>query len=103
MAKGWTHFATINGPEKSDKRTVIKNEQGFNNLIRNTKTLSVVDLKKESDELYDKVVAEEDKLLAAFADKKIKSKAAIKQALKIKKARAKEHLSSKNTEASTED
>lgn len=85
MAKGWTHFASINEATTPDKRTRIHNEQEFSKLIRNTKTLSVLDLKKESEKLYDKQVSEEDRLLDAFANKRLKSKAAIKKALKLKK------------------
>lgn len=90
MAKGWTHFASINEPSSPDKRTVIHNEQGFNKLIKNTKILSAIDLKKESDALYEKQINYENNLLEAFADKRLKSKALIKQALKIKKIKAKE-------------
>lgn len=87
MAKGWIHFATINDTFSPDKRTVIRNEQGLNNLIRNTTALSTKELKEESNTLYDKKNMEEEQLLDAFANKQLKSKMLIKQALKIKKTR----------------
>ena len=90
MAKGWRNFATINDlSTKEEKHTTFKREEKFRNGIKNIKILSIEDLKKESDELYDKKIAEEDKLLTAFTDKRIRSKEAIKQALKIKKIREK--------------
>ena len=98
MAKGWTHFASINEATTPDKRTVIKNEQGFSKLIKNTKKLSVLDLKKESENLFDKQVAEDDKLLDAFVNKRLKSKAAIKKALKLKKLKKLKNAEEKETD-----
>ena len=57
----------------------------FDNLIKNTKTLTAEEMKKHSNELYDKKVAEDAKLLAAFEAKKLKSKTAIKRAIQLKK------------------
>lgn len=88
MAKGWSNFATINDLSNSlSKQEKIKREQRFNDAIRNTKTLSVEALKQHSDELYDKQMAEDEKLLQAFTDKKVKSKTAIRRALRLKKER----------------
>ena len=74
----------------------------MSNLVRNTKTLKAFELKKESEELYEKAKAEEDKLLDAFDRKVVKSKNAIKQAIRIKKerteAKTKEPEAAKPTE-----
>lgn len=99
MAKGWTSLITINTAPKSAETAAQRRQRdkSFSNLIRNTKSLSVEDLKKQSDELYAKQRAEEDKLLQAFAEKKVKSKTAIKQALRIKKERAAAEKRAKNS------
>jgi hypothetical protein len=46
------------------------------------------ELKRSSEVAYATKMNEEEKLLQAFNDKKVKSKAAIKQALRIKRERA---------------
>lgn len=99
MAKGWISLTTVNTAPKSAETAAQRRQRdrSFSNLIRNTKSLSVEDLKKQSDELYAKQRAEEDKLLQAFAEKKVKSKTAIKQALRIKKERAAAEKRAKNS------
>lgn len=90
MAKGWKNFATINGEEIIDRKTRVRNDKGFENLIKNTKTMSVKELKDEAETLYLQKTWEEDKLITNYNEKKLKSKEAIKQAKKIIKFRAKE-------------
>lgn len=93
MAKGWTELA----PRTKRTREEILTEQRVknrvarkaDNMIRATKSLSLEELKKLGDLHYEENKAAEDKLLAAFEDKRVKSKIAIKQAIKIKKDRAK--------------
>lgn len=87
MAKGWTKVKTVNDVER--KKIDSKTENDFNVLIRNTKSLPAEKLKKNSEILYDKKIEEENKLLFAFDNKLIKSKEAIKRALRIKKQREK--------------
>ena len=64
-----------------------------------TPTLTVADMKKKSSELYNAQKQKENSLLQAFDDKKLKSEKAIKQAIRIKKERAKRQNDAKqNTE-----
>ena len=59
MAKGWkTIYTNITTGSKSDFKA-------FDKAIRNTQSLSTYELKKQSIELYEKKIAEEDKLIAA--------------------------------------
>lgn len=88
MSKKWKTIRN-DASKKSTKEERIKQDRGFVNLINNTKTLSVKDLKAESKELYAAKIAEEDKLLKAFDNKKLKSGEAVRRALRIKKDRAK--------------
>lgn len=90
MAKGWITIETVNSIKKNAETPAQKQRRlrNMDNLTRNIKRLSIEELKKNSEELYQKQRAEEDKLLQAFAEKRVKSKAAIKQALRIKKERA---------------
>jgi len=91
MAKGWTRIETIyslkNSPETIAERR--RKTKLFNKMMATTPTLPASELKKRSNELYNKKKAEEDNLLQAYADKRLKSEKAIKQAIRIKKERAK--------------
>lgn len=59
MAKGWkTIYTNISTGNKF-------NFKAFDKAIRNTQSLSIYELKKQSIELYEKKIAEEDKLIAA--------------------------------------
>ena len=90
MAKGWSKINTVNDIiDNSTVREKETREQSFKLLINNTKTLSIKKLKEKSDELFKVEKAKEDSLLAAFDNKQLKSKQLIKQALRIKKERAK--------------
>ena len=91
MAKDWITIETIyslkNKPEtKAEQRQKSKR---FKSLMAKTKTLSIADKRKESIALYNEHKAKEDSLLKAFEEKKLKSEDAIKQAIRIKKERAK--------------
>ena len=85
--------------EKVEETPAQKKQRiaAFEKAIKNTKSLSAEDLKKESDMLYAKKVATEDSLLKAFEDKKLKSNNAIKQALRIKKEREKQNKNAKQS------
>ena len=59
MAKGWkTVYTNASTGNKS-------NFKAFSKAIRNTQHLSIDKLKKQGIELYEKKIAEEDKLIAA--------------------------------------
>lgn len=105
MAKGWT---TVGEPINKGKHKTYNKSWNFNDLIRNTKSLSIEDLKKRSEEIYDKEIAEENKLLSAFNEKILKSKTAINKALRIKKERAaaakrNKKVAEQNTDTASED
>lgn len=87
MPKGWTLVGTnaLEFGNTETRQERIRREQKFNNAIRNVKSQSVEDMKKESDELFDAKNAENAQLLQAFKDKKLKSKALIKKAKALKK------------------
>ena len=58
-------------------------------MMATTPKRSVEDLKKHSDEIFDKKKGEEDFLLAGLADNRLKSKDLIKKAFIVKKQREK--------------
>ena len=88
MSKKWKTIRNDTS-KKSTKEERVRQDRSFANLINNTKTLSVKDLKAESKELYAAKIAEEDQLLEALENKKLKSKEALKRAFRIKKDRVK--------------
>ena len=90
MAKGWTTVETIYSLKNSPETRAEKWRKArlFEKMMAGPK-LSVEEIRKRSVELYNKNKAEEDSLLQAFADKRLKSEKAIKQAIRIKKERAK--------------
>ena len=78
MAKNWVKIETVNDVKKNmDSNKVEKN---MNLLIKKTPSLSVQDMKKAGNELFDKAQKEDEQLLAAFEAKKLKSKRLIKKA-----------------------
>ena len=101
MSKGWTTVFTNKDESPS---TSTKTQKHFENTIRNTKSLTIDKLKAEGDIAYAEKIAKEDNLLAAFDNKILKSKSAIKQAIRIKKEReaAAKKQEEKKAEASTE-
>lgn len=96
MAKGWT---TIRNDNQGN--TGKTNFRAFDKLIRNTKTLSVAELKKASNEAYDKRIAEEDKLIAAVKDGRATKPEQIERAKAIESARAKAKKEKKEKSAET--
>ena len=96
MSKGWTQVETIytlkNKPEtKAEQRRKVK---VFNKLMKEP-TLTISEMRKQSSERYNKIKAEENSLLQAYDDKRLKSDKAIKQAIRIKKERAKQQNGAK--------
>ena len=89
MANGWkTVYTNTNTGNKSDFKT-------FNNTIRNTQCLSIDELKKQGIELYEKKIAEEDKLIAAVDAGRATKPEQIERVNAIKDARAKAEKSKK--------
>lgn len=95
MPKGWTHVSTNVNTTKTETRG---KEQRAAKIIKNTRSKSYEDLKKESNAAYEAVEARKADLLQAYEDKKLKSKALIKEAQAIKKAQA-EKAAKKNKAA----
>ena len=97
MAKNWekVEIGMVKGkatlvPKKDEP--VKSAEGGRPHLfsLKKVKSQSYEELKKEGDKLYAVKVANEDKLVDAFNDGKIKSKEAVRQAKAIIKRREKE-------------
>ena len=63
--------------------------KNFENLINNTKSKTLEELKKEGDELFAAKQAHNASLLDAYKTKRLKSKSAIKQAQTLLKAEKK--------------
>ena len=83
MAKGWkTVYTNRSTGNKSDFKA-------FDKAIRNTQSLSIYELKKQSIELYEKKIAEEDKLIAAVEDGRATKPEQIERVNVIKEAREK--------------
>ena len=83
MAKGWKTIYT-----NTDK-TRKTNFNTFDKLIRNTVSLSTFELKKQGNELYDKRIVEEDKLIAAVEAGRATKPEQIERVKAIKEAREK--------------
>ena len=83
MAKGWKTVYT-------NKSTGNKsNFKAFDKAIRNTQSLSTYELEKQNIELYEKKIAEEDKLIAAVEAGRATKPEQIERANAIKAAREK--------------
>lgn len=92
MAKDWVKISTINDIDKSRKMTDVERRaatRSFDNLIRNTESLSLEDMEKQAKESYRKNKEREDSLVQAYNDKRLKSEKAIAEAKEIIKARKK--------------
>ena len=82
MAKGWkTIYTNTDKTRKTDFKA-------FDKFIRNTVSLSTFELKKQGNELYDKRIVEEDKLIAAVEEGRATKPELIEKANTIKEARA---------------
>lgn len=100
MAKGWKTIYTNADTTTETRAEKVRKARHFDKTIRTTETPTIDQLKRINDYNYEIKVAEEEKLLRAFDEKKVKSKAAIKQAIRIKKERAAE--AEKKNEVKTE-
>ena len=89
MAKDWkTVYTNTSTGSKSDFKA-------FNKAIRNTKHLSIDELKEQGIELYKKKIAEEDKLITAVEAGRATKPEQIERVKVIKEARAKAEKSKK--------
>ena len=89
MAKDWkTVYTNTSTGSKSDFKA-------FNKAIRNTKHLSIDELKEQGIELHKKKIAEEDKLIAAVEAGRATKPEQIERTNAIKEARAKAEKSKK--------
>ena len=89
MAKDWkTVYTNTSTGSKSDFKA-------FNKAIRNTKLLSIDELKEQGIELHKKKIAEEDKLIAAVEAGRATKPEQIERVKVIKEARAKAEKSKK--------
>ena len=89
MAKGWkTIYTNTSKGSKSDFKA-------FDKAIRNTQHLSIDKLKEQGTELYEKKIAEEDKLIAAVEAGRATKPEQIELVNAIKDARAKAEKSKK--------
>ena len=92
MAKGWkTIYTNISKESKSDFKA-------FNKAIRNTQHLSIDKLKEQGIELYEKKIAEEDKLIAAVEAGRAIKPEQIERVKAIKEAREKEKAKTEKKE-----
>ena len=91
MAKGWTTFTfgevTADTRSKQQKRYA---ERNFSKAIKNEKTLKLNERVEQSDKREAARIADENQLVQAYTEKKLKSKALIKQAQALLKKREKQ-------------
>jgi hypothetical protein len=94
MAKGWTLVGT-NALGYGDTRTrderkrdEMRQVRSFNRAMRTTKVRSYDKMVEDADKTFDAKQSADAALLQAFAEKKLKSKALIKQAQGLKKKQA---------------
>ena len=100
MAKGWRTIAEYGLVENKtrDRRKAIR---VADTLMRTTDKLNADKLKEEGVNLFYAQKAEDDHLLDAFDNKRIKKKDAIKRALRLKKEREKsKNAKQQNAQAS---
>lgn len=91
MSKTWTELSTVNDTPKSKatREEKYRKMRQVDNFIRNTPSLKVEKLKENGDLHYNQYISENEALLDAFENKRLKSKALIRQAIKYKKDKAK--------------
>lgn len=89
MAKGWKTIYTNADTTVENERVKINRNHHFNTTIKTTKTPTLDQLKREFEFAYEVKTLEENRLMQGFDDKKLKSKALIKRALRMKKEQEK--------------
>ena len=95
MAKGWkTVYTNTSTGNKLDFKA-------FDKAIRNTQLLSIDKLKEQGIKLYEKKIAEEDKLIAAVEAGRATKPEQIERVKAIKEAREKEKAKTEKKEKVT--
>lgn len=89
MAKDWTQIYSNGIEDKQSIQEKKRMDKKRNLLIRNTKTLTVEQLKKEGDTLYAQKMAEEDRLIQLVSDGKVTKKNLVEKVALIKADREK--------------
>ena len=87
MAKEWTTIRTDRTPALSKAEATKKAK--IASKVTKVKSLSYENLQKEGIDAHAAIIAREDSILAAAADKKLKSTSLKKEAIAIKKKRSK--------------
>ena len=87
MAKNWIKITTVNDTPvvAETAQEKFRRQRSFQNAAQNMKSLTSEEIKKHSEELFVKKQSEDVRLLDAFEQKKLKSKAAIDRAIQLKK------------------
>ena len=81
----WKTLPTVNDTTVKNTITDRQKSINLNHLLASTPNRTAEELKKHSEELFEAQKLENKKLLDAFTNKKLKSKAAIKKALSLSK------------------
>ena len=97
MAKGWKTIYTNTNTSTGNKSDF----KAFDKAIRNTQSLSTYELEKQNIELYEKKIAEEDKLIAAVEAGRATKPEQIERVKAIKEAREKEKAKTEKKEKVT--
>ena len=84
------------------KQEKFRKDRNAQKMTKITKSLKINEMKKHGDELYDKAILEEESLLDAYNNKRLKSKRLIKEARKTINKRNKEAEAAQNKEEVTE-
>ena len=107
MAKGWTVLKTVNDSNYiTTREDRIKSNKRFSKMVAQAEAAVLKDpeqdikrIKKEGEDLYFAKVGREDQLVEAYKEKRLKSKATIKEAKRIIKERAEAEKRKKEKEA----
>lgn len=83
----WKTLPTVNDTTVKNTTTDRQKSTNLNHLLASTPNRTAEELKSHSEELFEAQKLENKKLLDAFTNKKLKSKAAIKKALSLSKKR----------------
>lgn len=102
MSKNWETVFTNATKETRTKAEQVRQAQTAEKMLRSLSSRKEVNLKKEGDDAFAVQAAREDSLIAAFGEKKLKSKALIKEAKSLiakreKIAKTKEKKARKET------
>ena len=110
MAKGWTVLKTVNDSNYiTTREDRIKSNKRFSKMVAQAEAAVLKDpeqdikrIKKEGEDLYLTRMVREDQLVEAYKEKRLKSKATIKEAKRIIKERAEAEKRKKEAAAAKE-